>query len=228
MSIIVEFQIGTELFKLGDYVARHEGLTAELERVVPAEDYVIPYVWVTGPPETLDAFTATLEQTETISSVTTLDRLDINDSDNKQQLYRIEWVLEELNVMKGLIDAEGIIMEGESIDTAWAFRIRFPDHGHVAQFYQYLTDNDITAFSIGSVQELQIRSGTGLQYDLTADQQEALALAAERGYFDTPREVTLGELGEELGISEQAVSQRIRRANKKIVHSALTHPDLSD
>lgn len=224
MSILVEFQIAAERFKLGEHIARHDDLRVELERIVPIEDHAVPYLWVTGPPGTLDALTETLNESDAISSVTTLDRLEVNGSDRKQQLYRVEWVLDELDVIKGIV-AEGVMMEGECVNSDWTLRFRFPDHDHVAQFYQYLADNDITDFSIRSIFELQSRSERGQQYDLTPDQREAITLAAQRGYFDTPRQVTLDELGEELDISEQAISQRIRRANRNIIFAALNYPE---
>jgi predicted DNA binding protein len=56
---------------------------------------------------------------------------------------------------------------------------------------------------------------------LTDTQQEALVLAYERGYFESPRQVTLEELGEELGISQQAVGSRLRGGIKHILGSTL-------
>jgi predicted DNA binding protein len=104
-------------------------------------------------------------------------------------------------------------------------RFRFPDHEHVATFYQYLTDEQVTDFRIESIYELQSRAERDNRFDLTAEQREAITLAAQAGYFDTPREVTLSELGGELGISEQAFSQRLRAATEEVVLSALNMPD---
>lgn len=227
MTILVEFQIAAKQFKPGEFVAG-QGLRAELERIVPTEDHAIPYVWVTGPPQTLEEVTETLKQSNTISTMSTLDRLNDTDSDETHQLYRIEWVLDELDIVNGILAAEGVIMEGESIDDSWLLRLRFPSHDHVAGFYQYLADHNITEFTIHSISELQTRPDRGGTYDLTPNQREALTLAAGQGYFDTPRDVTLEELGDQLGISEQAVSQRIRRANRKVIFAALNEPGSSD
>jgi predicted DNA binding protein len=46
-------------------------------------------------------------------------------------------------------------------------------------------------------------------------------LAYERGYFESPREVTLTELGEELGITQQAVGSRLRNGSKYVIGSTL-------
>jgi len=52
---------------------------------------------------------------------------------------------------------------------------------------------------------------------LTDPQREALVLAYERGYFNSPREVTMEELGAELGITQQAVASRLRRGIDQIL-----------
>ena len=61
----------------------------------------------------------------------------------------------------------------------------------------------------------------GRMFDLTAEQREAVVLAANRGYFETPSKVTLEEIGAELGISSQAASKRIRGGVEKLVTNAL-------
>ena len=57
---------------------------------------------------------------------------------------------------------------------------------------------------------------------MTDAQQEALVLAYERGYFNTPRDVTMADLGEELGISQQAVASRLRRGVSAILGGPLS------
>jgi len=47
-------------------------------------------------------------------------------------------------------------------------------------------------------------------------------LAYERGYFNLPRDVTMEELGEELGISQQAVASRLRRGIRNILAGTLS------
>jgi predicted DNA binding protein len=61
--------------------------------------------------------------------------------------------------------------------------------------------------------------------ELTAKQQQALELAVEAGYYERPRGVDLGELGERLGISKSAVSQRLRAAERKLIENAVRRED---
>ncbi|SDQ44062.1 helix-turn-helix domain-containing protein [Natronobacterium texcoconense] len=56
---------------------------------------------------------------------------------------------------------------------------------------------------------------------LTTKQLEALELAYLRGYYDQPRETSLADLADELGISKSAVSQRLRAAESKLVVAVL-------
>lgn len=56
---------------------------------------------------------------------------------------------------------------------------------------------------------------------ITDKQQEALELAHESGYYETPRETDLTDLAGELGISESAASQRLNAAETKLVKAFL-------
>jgi hypothetical protein len=56
---------------------------------------------------------------------------------------------------------------------------------------------------------------------ITEKQQEAMELAMEAGYYETPRQSDLGEIASELDISESAASQRLNAAETKLVKSFL-------
>lgn len=141
MTILVEFTISTEHFELGSYVADGIGLSAELERIVPTQGRAIPYVWVTGSPAALESLTDTFRGSDKISSVSTLDEFESEAPDTVQQLYRIEWLLGELDIIKGIIEADGAVLEGYSEGDYWFLRFRFPRNDDVAQFYQYLINH---------------------------------------------------------------------------------------
>ena len=62
---------------------------------------------------------------------------------------------------------------------------------------------------------------TATEAALTDKQQATLIIAYNRGYFNSPRDITLEELGEELGITPQAVSSRLRRGMSQILGNTL-------
>lgn len=61
---------------------------------------------------------------------------------------------------------------------------------------------------------------------LTQKQREALALAIESGYYERPREATLDDLADELGVTRSAVSQRLTAIERKLVWERARDEDL--
>lgn len=209
MAVIVEFTVDGEAFALGQAL---RGMDVELERIVPTSNTVIPFFWASGgDPETLErhvresAYIEDLEPLETVEDRT---------------LYRVAWTGEFEDLVDCIVRNEGTILESHTVDGTWVFRLRFPDSALLAQFYDFCTDHDIR-FTIERVYTLTDRSPNEQTFELTSEQREALVLAYERGYFETPRATSLDELAAELGISSQALSDRIRRGNEKILGEAL-------
>ncbi len=60
---------------------------------------------------------------------------------------------------------------------------------------------------------------TGGDLDLPADQRRALHAAVERGYYEIPRRIELGELADELSIPRSTLSYRLRRAEARLAEA---------
>lgn len=102
----------------------------------------------------------------------------------------------------------------------WSFRLRFPDHAALSAFHATVRERGIRLH----VERTYTPSGPPddrTRVDLSAAQREALCLALRRGYFETPSAVTLDELAEELGITRQALSTRIRLGNEAVLRQVL-------
>jgi len=56
---------------------------------------------------------------------------------------------------------------------------------------------------------------------LTDTEQETLTVAANHGYYQTPRKITLGDLADHFDISKTAVSMNLRRGEKKVLEAAM-------
>lgn len=54
---------------------------------------------------------------------------------------------------------------------------------------------------------------------ITDKQREAIETALEKGYYEDPREASLSDLADELGVTDSAVSQRLGAAETKLVKS---------
>lgn len=211
MSVIAEFSIESDEFVLGEVLATDPGVRIELERVVPASRRVMPFFWAVG--EDHGAFEREVRASPYVRSLVALDRLE------GQALYKIEWSEEVESLIFGIAEVGATILEAQG-DGAWFFRIRFDDHSGLAAFHNYCQRHDIT-FTLERVYTLEQRDSAGYQFDLTEEQREALVRAVEGGYFDVPRGVALDDLAADLGISRQAVSERIRRAAGKVLSSVL-------
>jgi predicted DNA binding protein len=53
--------------------------------------------------------------------------------------------------------------------------------------------------------------------DLSDVERETLETAVDSGYFETPRDASLGALAEEFGVSKPAVSKNLRRGQAKLI-----------
>lgn len=211
MSVILEFSIEPDEFVLGRALSGGPNVELELERIVPTENAVMPFVWATG--DELRSFEETVRESPSVRELVALDR--IGDSG----LYRIEWGEYAEDLMTGIAETEATVLEGRANGT-WVFRLRFNNHDKLTHLYNYLTDHDIDVH-VERTYTLTEESERGRRFDLTAEQREALVLALQRGYFATPSETDLDELAAELDISRQAVSDRIRRGNEKILRRVL-------
>jgi predicted DNA binding protein len=58
-------------------------------------------------------------------------------------------------------------------------------------------------------------------------QRELLKLGLERGYFEIPREVTLEELADEMGITKTTASNHLRKAERKLMTFLVRYVDLA-
>lgn len=212
MSVLVEFSIDSGDFLLGRVLQGSEELSFELERIVPTSDAVMPFVWVTG--GQFEALEANVKRSDAVGELLALDKV------GERALYRITWTRPHTGLIEVIGETDGTIMEATGDDERWQFRLRFVNHDKLSTFYNLCTENDLPVYVERTYTLTESVEG-GHRLDLSAEQREALVLALERGYFDTPRQVRLDDLAAELDISQQALSDRIRRGNEKVLRAVL-------
>lgn len=212
MSVILEFTIDSEDFQLGRALSSApDDMHLELERLVPTGDMTMPFIWATG--ENHQAFEEQVQDESMVKEFLALDR--VGDSG----LYRIEWTDKPMDLIAGIAATDAVVLEARGNDT-WLFRLRFLDHATLSQFHNFIIEHRIP-IHIERTYTLIERLDSGYRFDLSPEQREALVLALRRGYFETPSEASLDDLAEELGISRQALSNRIRLGNQKILEKVL-------
>ncbi|TYT60338.1 helix-turn-helix domain-containing protein [Natrialba swarupiae] len=210
MSVILEFSLPATEFQLGEALSGTP-MQLEIERIVPTGDMIMPFVWATG--DDHDSFAEGVRSQPNVRELFALDRI------GESGLYRIEWDRPPLDLLDGIATAEGVVLEARGHDD-WTFRLRFSDHDNLSTFHNYVIENDVDVH-IDRTYTLTEATGVGRRFDLSEEQREALLLALREGYFETPSETSLNALADELDISRQAFSDRIRRGNEKILREVL-------
>lgn len=207
MATEATFEVDSDQFPLGTVFENQPDVTVELERLVPAEDAIIPYVWVRG--VDADGIGATFESHSGVRRARLVDSVD-DDS-----LLKVEWDPESEGFLQTLAETDLLLLSATGTDENWTFEIRGDDHEDVAAFEETCRGRGID-LRLTSVHALTPMDGDG-DYGLTEPQREALELAYDRGYFDSPRQATLVEIATELDISQQALAARIRRGTRSLL-----------
>ena len=211
MATEASFTVPAEQFPLGTVFEQLPDVTVELERIIPAQDVVIPYFWVRG--IQVDDIEGAFRHHPGVKNIRLVDSV------GDQYLLRVEWTLEYDGVLSTLIETNVPLIEAVGTNDQWTFDIRGDDRRDIAAFQERCRELDIPVTLTKLHALTPIESET--EAALTDTQQEAVVLAYERGYFDTPRDVTMEDLGDELGISQQAVASRLRRGINAVLGSAL-------
>ena len=211
MAIEASFTVDQSEFPLSGVFEEQPDATIELDRVVPTSDAVIPYFWIRA--EGMAGLETDLEEDAGITDVRIIDEVE------SQIFLRIEWDLSQENVLTAFVDTDVSLISGIGEEEQWTFEVRSPEQAAVSEFQSYCRERDIPVELTELHALASLRSDD--EYDLTEGQRQALLLAYNRGYFDSPRDASQGDLADELGITRQAVSSRLQRGIRRLVASTL-------
>lgn len=218
MGTIAEFDLPVSEFALHATFDRLPDLEVEIERLVAHDEgQLMPFVWMAaGEFERVD------EALAADPSVDSAERLSTVGDD---RLYRMTWVEATEMVVHVLVEERGTILSAVGNRSGWAFRVLFPDRRALSRTYEFAEERGLS-ISVARIYDLdESRSG---RFGLTEEQYETLVEAVERGYFDVPRAITQPELAERLGISHQALSERLRRAQKTLTRNTIVVGDIGN
>ena len=218
MSVITEFTVPAETLALSETLEEAPEMIVEIERVVAHDEgRVMPYFWIRDGDYT--EFETAVKDDPTTQNVTKLDEYEDG------TLYRAEWTQNIESLVYAYLETGATIVEATGRADSWELRMRFDDEELVGDFQDYCRRNDIS-FELNRLYRPSNPMGGG-QYGLSPKQRNALVTALDRGYFDVPRAVSMGELANEIGISQQSLSKLLRRGHRNLVTSVLTvsHPD---
>lgn len=205
MSVFAEVRLPLTAHPLGSLLTDHPGVTVDVEPAVPVGG-AIHHAWVRG--EGYEAFVERCVEDGEIEgcAVAAIDRLP------DRQLLRLEFTAAMPPVFRAMTETGGTLVGTTGTAAGWTLHVRFPDERDLVAFLEECARADI---EVG----LQRRYRPEEEQSLTATQATTLRRAFEDGYFDVPRGITLAELASELGVSEQAASERLRRGLASLLAS---------
>jgi len=215
MSVITEVRISPDDFELGKILSIQEASAIELETLVPSGDTTVPLFWIYEPVG--DGFLDTVERYPTVNSVTEVDVFE------DRTLFRLDWDASQDHLFQCIMNNAGQILSATGTPEGWDFEIRFRDRESLSQYESCCADAHIPLEIVRIYNPTDPESGQW--YGLSEPQREALVLAVRMGYYDIPRGCTTAELADELGISDQAVTERLRRAIGEFGRHALLTPE---
>lgn len=212
MNTIADIRIPTEEFPLRDSLREISG--GEFEGgflSIDGDSRILAFGWISA--ADFSKVDAAFSTDPSVKNHRTLSE------HNECRLYRMEWVT-RVAILTHLLSTENarvLAIVGDK--TEWKLYISFSKWDELLLLYSFCRDRGLH-LDFKHLYKLNTATQRG-KYGLTDLQREALVRAVEFGYFDIPRRLTMDELADELGITRQAVSERLRRGHNRLIESAL-------
>lgn len=207
MTTVVDLNVHATDTVMGSVFEEVPALTCDMEQAIASEGYRL---WLTGVER--DAIDTALEGAPSVSAYSAVL------SGDERWLYDLEFTEDTVNVFEVAADGQGTVLNASAADGRWNIRARFGDREDVSRVYDRLVDQDVT---VDLVRLTDLTEESLPEHGLTPKQYETLLAAHEHGYFTIPRETSMQELATELGVSHQALSERLRRAYRTLVTTEL-------
>jgi len=215
MTLLAEFRVPAGGFPLGRVFEQWPGVTLELDRVVPTGDTVMPYFWVHFHGDTTDfvAVEKLFDGLPEIRSAMLIEDL------GSRGLFRAVWHPEYMGIMRAIPATELTVVSATGSNEGWTFELRGKNGEQFSKFRELCHGDDIE-IELTRLHHLSEMT-TASEYELTPEQEEALLLAFEEGYYDDNGGKSMETLAKTLGISRQAFSSRLRRGYRNLIENTI-------
>lgn len=214
--MIVEVNADLDLFRPTLRTAEY---TLSLEQLHTAPDIPLRSVFWLHAGSDVD-FEGALASDPTVTDYRLLSEAD------GASLYRARHPAETpaVDAYEAAVETDALLVNGRGTGDGWHLKLWLPDRESLSAFRERCADADVP-MTIRSMYDDAPQPVNEL-YGLTERQRETLLLAAQNGYFTIPRDSTLAELADELDLSSQAASERLRRGMRTLVDNVIdtSHP----
>lgn len=128
----------------------------------------------------------------------------------------------EVEIYEASIANDALLLAATSDGDGWDARMRIPDRESLSALCDRCKELGVQV-QVNAIRDRDTVTRYG--FGLTPSQREIVALAWDKGYFSVPRESSLADLAGELGISQQAASERLRRGLWVLVSNTVCERD---
>ncbi len=218
MSVITELRVAPDEFALGRLMNLSDHATVVLERMVPLGRTPVPFFRVRD--EDRDTFEETLQRHPSVESLTRLQRQD------GETLYTLEWTASRDQFFTAMRETDAQLVSAAGSPDSWTFELRFRSHEALSRFHERCEDADIS-ITVDRIYN-PTTPGTGPWFGLTTEQRTTLVSAVRGGYYDIPRRMSTQDLADEFDISDQAITERLRRGIVSLVEHTLLTTDTAE
>ena len=217
MGLLAEYKLSYQHLPLVDVAEAVPELTLELDVGQPNQGSHPPFV-LTATGAAIERLERELDRSAFVAAYSLITRT------REQHRYHVLPAASMEDQLADRVDdfetlealaATGSIVERITVEPdGWVQKRWFADRDAFLAYCQFWRENG-TSFSL--IRLSRVDRDDPLSPTLTDCQREALLTALEMGYFDVPRTATLDEIGDELGVSAPAVSERLRRAHATLI-----------
>lgn len=210
MSVIVELSVPPSEFELGRTLQMEGHTTIHLETMAHLEGRSVLCFWMRR---------MRIGFIEAVRAHPAVAALQIVTTHGEKTLYALDWEPSEDTFFATIVELDAHVLEATGGTDSWLFKIRLPSHDSLSKFQQICFDANIP-LDIKRIYN-PTRPAAGPRYGLTTTQRQTLTRAVEEGYYAIPRDISTKALAEHYDISDQAVTERLRRAIDTLTRNTL-------
>ncbi|QLG63388.1 helix-turn-helix domain-containing protein [Halorarum salinum] len=212
MSVIGDFTVPASEFVLADALASVPEMTVRGDQMATHSTMgVFPFLWASG--GDFEAFGRALRADPTVEDVTVVEET------GDAVLYKFGWSESFTELIDDVANHHAAVVDARGRDGRWRLKLRFVEDHQVSTFRTHFAE---TGHSFEVLRIYHPTEARQREFDLTAEQYETLLAALEDGYFEVPRGTSVEELGDRLGVSANAASQRLRRGCQSLLENTVT------
>lgn len=210
MTAFMEFTIPSDAFVLGEILDVNEAKQIELTQFVPIGDVFIPNIWV----ETDDE-EAVRSEVLTSPHIASVERLH---GATERVLFQMEWEESVDGLLENLQSHDLAVQRAVSDTKRWKFQLIAAERATFGKF-ESACEKDGFDLTVTQLSDSIARDSS--LYGLTDKQRDSLLLAYNSGYYDSTKSVSIAELSEQVGVSQQALGARLKRGTGSLIENTI-------